>query len=226
MPQTRHRVFVVCVRHDLAEVLPDECLPRLEPRDGTVSVKGRDRSDCRDSAVGSAKATIAVHGSVPCAPPVTSWTHTQPVMSRQEEHRFRSALARARAGADQPAPPWRDPRGRVLLPRRCSPELRDWILDERIDRLPNNETRAHMSADLIRLPVCLGVCQHLRAVSEEPRLSEGPRAESRQLGHGQVRRPGTGCRSPTSPARPSPVTSPRTVTTSSTPIPVSAEASP
>ena len=39
VPQSRHRVFVICVRSDLAAMLPDACLPRLEPERGTVSVK-------------------------------------------------------------------------------------------------------------------------------------------------------------------------------------------
>ena len=149
VPQSRHRVFVVCVRHDLAEALPDECLPRLEPQDSTVSVKDvigampklRSRlsqGDDRDSWKRAVRTACEIVDA------------NQSVMSRREEKRFRSALARARAGEHQPAPPWREPRGRVHLPRRCSPELRDWIFDERIERLPNNETRAHMSADLVR----------------------------------------------------------------------------
>ena len=38
VPQSRHRVFVICVRSDLAATLPDECLPRLEGGDRIVSV--------------------------------------------------------------------------------------------------------------------------------------------------------------------------------------------
>ena len=38
VPQSRHRVFVICVRRDLAETLPEECLPRLEGADGIASV--------------------------------------------------------------------------------------------------------------------------------------------------------------------------------------------
>ena len=38
MPQSRHRVFIICVRSDLAASLPDECLPRLESGDRIVSV--------------------------------------------------------------------------------------------------------------------------------------------------------------------------------------------
>ena len=36
VPQTRHRVFVLCIRRDVARALPDEILPRLEPGDSRV----------------------------------------------------------------------------------------------------------------------------------------------------------------------------------------------
>ena len=149
VPQTRHRVFVICVRRDLAATLPDGCPPRLEPRDGTVSVKDvigampslrsrLSRDDSRRSWQHAVRSACEIVGA------------NQPAMSVEQEKLFRSALARARAGVHQPAPPWRDPPGKVLLPRNCTAELREWILDERIERLPNNETRAHMSADLVR----------------------------------------------------------------------------
>ena len=38
VPQSRHRVFVICVRSDLADTLPDECFPRLEGEGRIVSV--------------------------------------------------------------------------------------------------------------------------------------------------------------------------------------------
>ena len=38
VPQARHRVFVICVRRDVAEALPEECLPRLERQDAMVPV--------------------------------------------------------------------------------------------------------------------------------------------------------------------------------------------
>ena len=174
VPQARHRVFVVCVRRDLAETLPGECLPRLEPRGGTVSVKDvigampklRSRlshGDDRDSWQRAVQAACEIVET------------NLPVMSSDEEKRFKTALARARAGAHRPAPPWRDPRGNVLLPRRCPTELRDWILDQEIERLPNNETRAHMSADLARyLFASVFACAFRRS----PKSRDFPRALS------------------------------------------------
>ena len=163
VPQTRHRVFVICVRSDLAATLPDEYLPRLEPGDGRVSVKdiigampnlrsrlsqGDDRSSWQDAVRAACDLVDA----------------NQPIMSRDEKKRFQNSLALARSKTIGFAPPWCDARGKVSLPRGCPPELRDWIFDEKIERLPNNETRAHMAADLARyLFAAVFACTFLRS---------------------------------------------------------------
>ena len=149
VPQSRHRVFVICVRSDLAETLPDRCLPRLERGGRVVSVndvigvmprlrsrlsRGDDPGTWRD-VVHEACSRVEEH---------------QLNMTPHEEKRFRRALHHARTAASGAALPWRDVHGRTALPARCPPELRDWIFDGQIERLPNNETRAHMRSDLER----------------------------------------------------------------------------
>lgn len=149
VPQSRHRVFVICVRSDLAETLPDECLPRLEGGGRIVSVnnviglmpklrsrlsRGDDPGEWRD-AVREACDMVEEH---------------QLLMKPDEDKRFRRALRDARTTADGTALPWRDARGRTALPARCPSELEDWIFDKKLKRLPNNETRAHMRSDLAR----------------------------------------------------------------------------
>ena len=74
----------------------------------------------------------------------------RPMMSREKEKQFWEAVARALATADGLAPPWSEACGKVSLPEACPAELRDWIFDEKIERLPNNETRAHIPLDLAR----------------------------------------------------------------------------
>ena len=149
VPQSRHRVFIICVRSDLAATLPDERLPRLKGGDRIVSVNDvigvmprlRSRLSRHDDpgawqdAVREACDLIDRH---------------QLIMTPAEAKRFRRVLADARATADGAALPWRDARGRIALPARCPPELRDWIFDAKLERLPNNETRAHMPSDLAR----------------------------------------------------------------------------
>ena len=149
VPQSRHRVFVICVRRDLAETLPEECLPRLEGADGIASVNDvigamprlrsrlsrGDSPDAWQDAVRAAIDLVDEH---------------QPIMDSTEEKRFRRALAEVRSTAHGTTLPCRDARGRVALPEHCPPELRDWIFDGKLERLPNNETRAHMPSDLAR----------------------------------------------------------------------------
>ncbi len=149
VPQARHRVFVICVRADVAGELAGEHLPRLEPVPDTVPLgdiigamprlrsrlsKGDDPGSWQD-AVRAAHAFVAAN---------------QPAMSNNEKARFRRALARALATANGSAPPARNARGSTLLPAGCPHDLREWIFDEQLWTLPNNETRAHMAADLAR----------------------------------------------------------------------------
>ena len=149
VPQTRHRVFVICVRSDLADTLPDECFPRLEGGGRIVSVndviglmpKLRSRLSRGDEPG-------AWQDAVREACDLVEWH--QRIMTPDEEKRFRRALRHARTTADGAALPWRNARGRIALPARCPPELRDWIFDGKLRRLPNNETRAHMPSDLAR----------------------------------------------------------------------------
>ena len=149
VPQARHRVFVICVRSDLAETLPEKCFPRLESGNRIVSVNDvigfmprlRSRLSRADDpgawqdAVREACDLVEKH---------------QQIMTPDEEKRFRRALHNARIAAHGAALPWRDARGRIALPARCPPELRNWVFDRQLKRLPNNETRAHMPADLSR----------------------------------------------------------------------------
>ena len=149
VPQSRHRVFVICVRRDLADMLSDECLPRLEGEDDMASVNDvigampilRSRLSRGDNPGAWQDAVRAACNLA---------DEHQPTMSRADERRFRKALADARTTADGFEPPWRDAHGGVDLPARCPPQLRDWIVDEQLERLPNNETRAHMPSDLAR----------------------------------------------------------------------------
>ena len=149
VPQSRHRVFVICVRNDLAATLPDACLPRLEPVRGAVSVNDvigamprlRSRLSRGDAPDAWQRAVRAACDLVDA---------NQPLMSRAEERRFRSGLSRARATANRYELPWRDAPGKVDLSDHCPLALREWISDENLERLPNNETRAHMADDLAR----------------------------------------------------------------------------
>ena len=149
VPQARHRVFVICVRADVAGPLAEDHLPRLEPQPDTVPLgdiigampRLRSRLSQGDDPGSWQDAVRAAHDVIAA---------NQPAMSRNEEARFRRALARALATANGSALPYRDARGNTVLPAGCPLDLRDWIVDDQLRTLPNNETRAHMPADLAR----------------------------------------------------------------------------
>ena len=149
VPQTRHRVFVICVRRDVAEALGQEDLPQLEPECDTVPLKDvigsmprlRSRLSQGDDHRSWKDAVRAAHDLIAA---------NQPAMTSDEQVRFQRALARALATADGPPLPAGDARGKMALPRGCPVDLREWIFDEQLRMLPNNETKAHMAADLTR----------------------------------------------------------------------------
>ena len=149
VPQTRHRVFVVCIRCDIARSLPVDLIPRLDRREGVVpldaiignmpKLRSRlsrgDSPDAWQEAVRRACELVEIN---------------KPLMSPVEEERFRCSVELARATASGDAPPFRNASGAVVLPGSCECELRDWLVDHKLETLPNNETRAHIPDDLVR----------------------------------------------------------------------------
>ena len=172
VPQSRHRLFIICVRQDLAAKLPEECVPRLGTADDIVSVKDvigampklrsrLSRNDDSDAWRRAMRAACELVGA------------NQPIMSHDDQKRFRNGLARAWATVDRAPLPWRDARGNVDLPARCPPDLRRWLLDGSLNRLPNNETRAHMADDLARY---LFAAAFARAFRRTPKSFDFPLA--------------------------------------------------
>ena len=172
VPQARHRVFVICVRSDVAAALPEGCPPRLEPRDDTVALRDiisampklRSRLSEGDAAVAWQDAVRASCEKI---------LANRPTMSRAEDECFRKALACALGTANGSPPPWREAHGQLALPSGCPTDLRDWIFDEKIAMLPNNETRGHIPADLDRY---LFAAVFARAFGRSPKTFDFPEA--------------------------------------------------
>ena len=149
VPQTRHRLFVVCIRRDIARGLPEELVPRLQSRTETVVVDDiigampplRSRLSRSDSASSWKVAVRRAIERVEVA---------QPMMTHNQGQRFRRSLELARATADGADLPFADPTGGSGLPGGCPEDLRAWLEDDKLERLPNNETRAHIADDLAR----------------------------------------------------------------------------
>ena len=149
IPQARHRVFVICVRRDLANNLPKAYLPRLEP----------------------AKTTVSLHDVIGLMPTLRSrlswdddeetWQHTvrractlvrenMPDMDKNIQDQFSHALECASQSTQERAPPYRNAKGGTVLANTCPVGLREWIADTSISRLPNNEARSHIHEDITR----------------------------------------------------------------------------
>ena len=172
IPQARHRVFIICLRKDIAENLHPESSPRLTKQDTRVTVNDiisgmpRLRSGLsRDDE--STRWLQAIHmGYKLCA------LH-HPILSKSEKNEFRKTLSAARKIANFPCPPEREMDGGVTIPDSCPDDLRNWLQDKALERLPNNHTRGHMDMDLARY---IFASTFGLAVGRSPKTNDFPNA--------------------------------------------------
>lgn len=153
IPQSRHRVIIVGIREDIATGLDDrqisgellsqavspvrvrdvlKGMPRL--RSGLS--KGDDSGEIWRSAAsrimrGISKVTTELSGE-----------------EKKEFKEVGEVIARTLSSATRIFP--RIGGAYAGLPSSCPVDLKEWLVDERLKRLPNNETRGHMLADLGR----------------------------------------------------------------------------
>ena len=171
VPQRRHRVFVICIRRDVASELPESMFPKLAPADDRVSVNDvvagmpmlRSRLSRGDSveswraAVKEAYKLVGRHA---------------PAMSQRQNRKFRRALRLALASTRGAPLPYRD--GGTTgagCPHSCPKGLRDWLCDDNLARLPNNETRGHIREDIGRY---LYAAAFASAFERSPRAADFP----------------------------------------------------
>ena len=153
IPQARHRVIVVCVRHDIHKSVSVSELLRLEASEQTVPVsevigemprlrsrisRGDTESEWRDVV----RTACEVIGSLPA-----SWTESQLV--DDEPAQFERAIRRTWDHLrTERRLHWNGAVGGTEM--SCRSDLRAWITDPELGRLPNHETRGHMRADIAR----------------------------------------------------------------------------
>ena len=151
VPQRRHRVFVICIRNDVASKLPEGMFPKLHAGEDRATVSDvigemprlRSRLSRGDNAqawqntVEDACALVGKH---------------VPAMSQTREREFRRALKLATKSTIGMSLPFRDDNttGAAGCAESCPVTLRDWLCDEKLKRLPNNETRGHIPEDIER----------------------------------------------------------------------------
>ena len=170
VPQARHRVIVVCIRRDIADLLPLDALLTLKKSEEIVSVADmigdmpmlRSRLSRGDSVTAWQAAVMSAAKLIRRIP--------RPEMKREQALLFEEAISRAQKAARMPVSPCRDAVGGIAL--SCPSGLRDWVIDERLSRLPNNETRGHMAEDLARY---LFAAAFARAKGWSPKSRDFPR---------------------------------------------------
>ena len=151
VPQRRHRVFVICIRSDVALELPERIFPKLEPRAARVTVRDvvgampllRSRLSRGDDGRSWQRAVEDAYRLA---------VRHLPAMFKSQEREFRRALELALKSTRGPPLPFRDVNadGAAGVGDSCPDNLRDWLCDENLTRLPNNETRGHIHEDIGR----------------------------------------------------------------------------
>lgn len=172
IPQARHRVIIVGIREDIAQsVGPDAIATRIEPAKTRTSVRDvldqmpRLRSGLSRSADGPEEWREVVLSSIDSVAKIqTALTDEMRAGFREAALRYQSQLC-----ALNVIPP-RSADG-IGISDACPLELRDWLLDPALTRLPNNDTRGHMSADLARY-FFAALCAEM--VGKSPTASEFP----------------------------------------------------
>ena len=173
VPQRRHRVFVICIRNDVAKELPGRMLPKLETEEIRITVNDvvgampmlRSRLSRGDDAQAWQGAVKAAHGLV---------GKHMPAMSQSQRREFRHALKLALKSAKGTPLPFRDEgkAGAAGCGESCPENLSEWLCNRKLRRLPNNETRGHIPGDLGRY---LYAVAFANTFGRSPRASDFPR---------------------------------------------------
>ena len=175
VPQKRHRVFVICIRSDIAASLPDQLLPKLEIHEKKVTLNDvlgsmpslRSKLSRKDDG-------LVWQNVVGSAIRLASQNLPQDI-SRNEERVFKRNLKSViKSTKHTPFPICSENFSRLnSFAETCPDNLRNWILDERLPLLPNNETRGHMATDLNRY---LFATVFAATFTRSPRADDFPRS--------------------------------------------------
>jgi DNA (cytosine-5)-methyltransferase 1 len=153
VPQARHRVIITGIRRDLLVSGKTLDLPKIlmEPGQVTVrnvlermpvvrsgiSARGGNKDDCDDW-----KATIAAASKRILLEP-------SPLTGGSSD-KFLSAIKSVSVPGEIKASNRIGGRGKTALPSQCPNDLAEWLLEPRLKRLVQHETRGHMREDLGR----------------------------------------------------------------------------
>lgn len=149
IPQRRVRVFVICVREDVADDLPEDVLPRLGRHGQVPSVRDviggmpmlRSKLSRADDGYAWQHEVLGAHATVK-----RSMSNMEDADKIKFLHSLNTVLESTR-GAPMPVS---RVAGGTSIGENCPDALRRWLCDPKLSRLPNNETRGHIPGDLAR----------------------------------------------------------------------------
>ena len=153
IPQSRHRVIIIGIRGDIAAALDEskinaELLPRSEPPVLVQNVlkgmpklrSGLSKGDDSDEIWKTETSRI-----------MRVVSKTAIGLSDGDKRQFRDLGKSIAVGLSITKRTYRRVGGAYVgVPASCPNELRGWLIDQKLRRFPNNETRGHMLADLGR----------------------------------------------------------------------------
>lgn len=150
VPQARHRVIIVGMRADIsrqpgvAEVMAD-ALHLEETTPVSVGDVIGDMPPIRSGlSRGGDNSALWKAAALEAADTVIAAVSTSDMSVAKRTREVRSLLHKSAHELK------RKKRASSRLPKTCPPELREWIVDSKVTRIPNHETRGHMPSDLAR----------------------------------------------------------------------------
>ena len=148
VPQTRHRVFIVCVHSEIARRLSLENVPQLVPRSERISLESV-LSTMPKLRSGLSRSDISATWKSVVRQAYNKIERNLPQMRQKDKERFLMELKFAKESFLESSLK-RTASGNTFLPDFCSMDLQSWLHDEKLENLPNNDTRGHMASDLER----------------------------------------------------------------------------
>ena len=146
VPQIRHRLFIVCIREDIAEKIPADLMPMLEKSERVATVhdvlgampKLRSRlKNETDDGLTWQQELLKAHELI---------CRDMPEMDPE----LRAALDLALQSTRGDPLPYKNVQGKTDLPDTCPDVLRDWIVDRNLTQLLDNEAKPHNEDDRAR----------------------------------------------------------------------------
>ena len=170
IPQRRVRVFVICVREDVADDLPEDVLPRLGRYGHVPSVWDvigkmpmlRSKLSRADDGYAWQREILAAHATV---------KRSMSNMEDADKMKFLCSLNTVLESTRGAPMSVSRVAGRTSIGDNCPDSLRRWLYDPKISRLPNNETRGHIPGDLARY---MFAAAFARAFGKSPKTTDFP----------------------------------------------------